>query len=243
MRGENYSNPDVQREFAAAWRSGNFTTFNQKIQEREQKREEAIIKQQQEQQAKKGPAESSQKNIPQYENTASIAANFATIPLGQFITYWQVVIKKDTDNTISLFSDGVGIRSFKITDPKNPQASIDRAMDSVQFLKDAGLGVFGASLPSIISAINNRPSRWSGELIDLTQGITQSAGFILLESLGKVLWHEPINWTRDATALKQLQTRFRTTDGWVLGRLQKAGLARSNDINIPKIEKAIKEKA
>ena len=244
VRGENYSNPDVQREFAAAWRSGDFTTFNQKIQEREQKREEAIIKQQQEQQAKKGPAESSQKDIPQYESTASIAANFATMPLGQAIAYWQVLIEKKSPNTLTLRSpDGVLIEGFEIKDPDHPQSSIDRAMDSVQFLKDAGLGVFGASLPSIISAINNRPSRWSGEKIDLTQGITQSAGFILLESLGKVLWHEPINWTRDATALKQLQTRFRTTDGWVLGRLQKAGLARSNDINIPKIEKAIKEKA
>lgn len=97
-------------------------------------------------------------------------------------------IRKDTDKGQSTVSwNGMEISGVNMSDTKSMKENINQAMDSMQFLKDSGLDIFTTDIPKIIDAVNNRASRKSGEKIDITDGISVEEGFILLESIGKII--------------------------------------------------------
>ncbi len=209
--------------------------LNTKLDERDQE-----IKKQQ---AEKQTSEKTwipEKQVQSYDTIASLGGNFTKIPDNQIISCGDIFIKKDSENTISLFSHGVIIDKYKI-DKKDVQTSIQKAMESVNFLKDAGLGIFGTALPSIIAAINNRPSRWSKEKIELSDGISKNEGFILLESLGEIMGDEKVEWDHDQKHLETLQKTFLEKGGGLLSRLQKSQFATHDTIHVQEIIKHIQK--
>ncbi len=144
-------------DFAASWKSGDFTEFNKKSIEREEKREQAEIKKQelQKEQSSNSKISSAASLDFQAFNTAFNKISNDKI-VKTFVDGQEVYIKKDSNDEVSIFSSGVPIRGIKITDIKNPQEDINKAMDSVQFIRSCGLSIFGNSLPKMIDIINNK---------------------------------------------------------------------------------------
>ena len=133
-----------------------------------------------------------------------------------------VFIHKNPDNTMSIYSPSgkMSIDRIHIVNKEEPFEDIEKAMNSIQFLKESGLNVFRNDLQKIIDAVNNRVSRGTGNQINLTDGINTEEGFILLETIGRITQEKVEIKTRDDTQLNALKRQFSTEGGGLLSKLQ-----------------------
>lgn len=204
--------------------------LNAKLAERDQE-----IKQQKERQWEKEiPA------IPMksYDNLSSLSTGFSSIPNNQIITYKignnDVFIRKDSKNEISIFAEGIPMRGIKINDEKNPGADIQKAMDSVRFLKESGVGVFGTSLPKMIDIINNKLISNGKNKIDFSDGLTfdGTEEKVFLQYISALI-QEP------TLSIGDIQENFRTVStrgGGLLAKLQAVpGYVTNNSLNMTTI--------
>jgi hypothetical protein len=95
----------------------------------------------------------------------NIDTKFTEIPVGQPMISGSgndtVFIHRNSDNTMSIYSPSgkMSIDGIRIINQEKPFEDIEKAMDSIQFLKESGLDIFRNDLPKIIDAVNNRASR------------------------------------------------------------------------------------
>lgn len=173
-----------------------------------------------------------------YDNLQSFGTDFSKIPDGRIITYKDgesdIYIKKDSKNEISIFAGGVPIRGIKITNETDPKADITKAMDSVQFIKDCGLDIFGTSLPKMIDIINNKQKgKWERK-IDLADGLNPGGEEerILLQYIAKMV---DIDAALPIENLRREFSEMRNGHG-LLPRLQKKpGYVTANSLNMTTI--------
>ena len=83
-------------------------------------------------------------------------------------------VHKDSDNTVSIFSQGISIEKIKINDIKNPLEDINKAISSIQFLKENGLDILSKDIQGIIDIINQKQENTAGEKINIKNGIGTS---------------------------------------------------------------------
>lgn len=177
----------------------------------------------------------------------SFSADFANMNTGKIIITSingnEVIIKKDSADEVSLFSGGIPIREIRVSDQKHMNEHIEKAMDSVQFLKDFGLDALSISIPNIVDIINNRSARGSGTKIDLSDGVSFKEQYILLDMLAKLANIEVPEGT-PATRLDILKNNFRIVsqgDG-IISRLRKAGYIKegSNAVDVFAVREGVK---
>lgn len=162
------------KDFSTSWQSGDFSTFNKKVQEREEKKEADEKKKQQE--TEKKTENSNVINTAVSVDFQSLSTDFIKRPDGQIISTFfgdnEVIIKKDSNNEISIYSGGIPIREIKVSNPENIKDDIKEAINSIQFLQKYGLNVFRDDIPTIVELINNRPRKDNNNKeIDLSNGI------------------------------------------------------------------------
>lgn len=180
-------NEENLKDFSTSWKTGNFSEFNEKTQARELKREEDEIKKQEQ----KGPREQNGKiHSAAFIDFQSLGSGFSKIETGKIITTningKETYIKKNSENVISIYSEGIPIENINISDPKNAIKDIKKAMNSIQFLQKYGLGVFRDDIPTIVELINNRALRKGGTKINLSDDIGPDEELALLESIAKL---------------------------------------------------------
>lgn len=218
--------------FNTYWNGGSLEVFNKAIEKRDQEiQQEEKLWTQEKQEGKNNPMKS-------YDTLQSLSIHFQAIENGKIVTYKvgnsDVYIKKDSENEISIFSDGVPIRGIKVTDKKNPQEDIQKAMNSVRFIKDCGLSIFGTNLPKIIEIINNK-QKWKGERkINLADGLDAGGEEekILLRYIAKMI---DIDAALSIENLKKQFNEISNTSG-LLSRFQKKpGYVTNNSLNMTTI--------
>lgn len=167
----------------------------------------------------------------------SIGTDFAKRPDGQVIRTFvgenEVIIKKDSDNEISIYSGGIPIREIRVSENGNIKDSIQNAMSSIQFLRKYGLGIFRDDIPTIVELINNRPLKNN---ISLSDGIDPEEELTLLESIAKLAEIEIPEGKSPAEKLSTLKDRFHAIaeqNGKLTSMLRAKGYiqAGSNSVN------------
>ena len=147
-------------------------------------------------------------------------------------------IRKDTNKGEStVLWNGMEISGVNMSDTKSMKENINQAMDSMRFLKENGLQVFGEKIPAIIDAVNNRPERNGKERINLSDGINPEEQKELLETIGQVFGIET-----SQKELDSLKKDFHTASlqsGGLLRRLQQKGYAKDDFIDTFTITNAI----
>lgn len=160
-----------------------------------------------------------------------------------FINGNEVYIKKDSADEVSLFSGGIPIRQIQVSDQKHMNERIEKAMDSVQFLKDYGLDALNLSIPNIVDIINNRPGRGSGTMIDLSDGLDTQEQHALMDTLARLANIEVPEGT-PIERLDALKNRFRTVSQGegIISRLRKAGYIKegSNVVDVFAVREGMK---
>lgn len=160
-----------------------------------------------------------------------------------FINGNEVIIKKDSADEVSLFSGGIPIRQISVSDPKHMNEHIEKAMDSVQFLKDYGLDALSISIPNIVDIINQKQSVNAGRTIDLTDGIDTEEQYVLMNTLAKLANIE-VPEGAPATRLDMLKNNFRilSQGDEIIARLRKAGYINegSNAVNVFVVREGVK---
>jgi O6-methylguanine-DNA--protein-cysteine methyltransferase len=223
--------------------SGDFTKVNEvliKHEEAEKRKQE----EQQKQQETKEKTKSHSDTDRAYDFHTQVQNNFSKIPTGETITTYMdntlFKIRKDTNEGQStVLWNGMEISGVDMSDTKSMKENINQAMDSMRFLKENGLQVFGESIPKIIDAVNNRPERNGKERINLSDGINPEEQKELLETIGQMLdigtSHKGLDTLKKDFHVTSLQS------GGLLGRLQKKGYAKNDVIDVFAITERIKQ--
>lgn len=147
-----------------------------------------------------------------------------------------MIIKKDSEHEISIYSGGIPIRGIRFADPKDIDISITNAMSSIQFLQKYGLGVFRDDIPTLVELINNRPKQ-NGDRrnINLADGIDSTEELGLLESIAKLAGITVPEGTAPTEKLATLKNEFHTIaqqSGGLTTLLRAKGYVQTNSNSI-----------
>lgn len=158
----------------------------------------------------------------------TFGTDFGKMDTGKVVTTMingnKVFIKKDSADEVSIFSGGIPIRQIQVSDQKHMNEHIEKAMDSVQFLKEYGLDAIGINIPNLVDLINERPSINNGRILNLSDGVNTEEQRILMQTLARLADME-IPTGSPAEVLDRLKNDFHTLsqgDG-LISRLRKAG--------------------
>lgn len=225
--------------FNAYW-SGELSTeeFNKTVEKRDQERKKQEEQKPQELEQTKSHSDTDRA----YDFNTQVQNNFSKIPIGETITTYMdntlFKIRKDTDEGKStVLWNGMQIANIDMSDTKSMKENINQAMDSMRFLKENGLQVFGEKIPAIIDAVNNRPERNGKERINLSDGINPEEQKELLETIGQVLGIETSQ--KELDSLKKVFHTTSLQSGGLLKKLQQKGYAKNDFIDTFAITNAI----